>query len=79
MKRRMRLIVAVVALSALTSGAFAQWGRRFAPTPDQPLVGEPKEWTFARLAYDGAGFRGAAASRPITRAPSTISRKRSSG
>ena len=59
MKRRMRLIVAVVTLSALTSVVFAQRGfRRFAPTPDQPLVGEPKEWTFARLAYDGTGFRG---------------------
>ena len=58
MKRRMRLIVAVVTLSALTSVASAQWGRRFAPTPDQPLVGEPKEWTFTRLAYDGTGFRG---------------------
>jgi hypothetical protein len=57
MKRRMRLIVAVVALSALTSVAVAQWGRRYAPAADQPLVGEPKEWTFARLAYDGAGFR----------------------
>ena len=57
MERRMRLIVAVVALSALTSVAFAQWGRRFAPAPDQPLVGEPKEWTFARLAYDGGGYR----------------------
>ena len=22
------------------------------------MVGEPKEWTFARLAYDGGGFRG---------------------
>ena len=60
MKRRMRLIVAVVALSALTSVAFAQcgFGRRFAPAPDQPLAGEPKEWTFARLAYDGGGYRG---------------------
>ena len=58
MKRRMRLIVVAVTLSVLTSVAFAQWGRRFAPAPDQPLVGEPKEWTFARLAYDGTGFRG---------------------
>ena len=58
MKPRMRLIVAVVTLSALTSVASAQWGRRFAPTPDQPLAGEPKEWTFTRLAYDGTGFRG---------------------
>ena len=58
MKRRMRLIVAVVTVSALTSVAVAQWGRRYAPAPDQPLVGEPKEWTFARLAYDGIGYRG---------------------
>ena len=59
MKRRTRLIVAAVVLTALTSVVFAQRGfRRLAPTPDQPLVGEPKEWTFARLAYDGAGFRG---------------------
>ncbi len=58
MKRRIRLIVAVVTLSALASTAFAQWGRRSAPPPDQPLVGEPKEWTFARLAYDGGGRRG---------------------
>ena len=58
MKPRMRLIVAVVTLSALTSVASAQWGRRFAPTPDQPLDGEPKEWTFTRLAYDGTGCRG---------------------
>ena len=57
MQRRIRLIVAVVALSALTSVAFAQWGRRFAPIPDQPLAGEQKEWTFARLAYDGGGYR----------------------
>jgi hypothetical protein len=57
MKRRMRLIVAVVALSALTSVAVAQWGRRYTPAADQPLSGEPKEWTFARLAYDGVGFR----------------------
>lgn len=59
MRRRTRLIVAAVVLTALTSVVFAQRGfRRFAPTPDQPLAGEPKEWTFARLAYDGSGFRG---------------------
>ena len=58
MQRRLRLIVAVVTLSALTSVALPQWRGRYAPTPDQPLVGEPKEWTFARLAYDGTGFRG---------------------
>ena len=59
MQRRIRLIVAVLALSALASVAFAQFYRRgYAPAVDQPLVGEPKEWTFARLAYDGNGFRG---------------------
>jgi hypothetical protein len=59
MERRMRLIVAVAALSVLSSVVFAQWGfrRGFEPAADQPLVGEPKEWTFARLAYDGAGGR----------------------
>jgi Domain of unknown function (DUF4159) len=59
-KRRMGLIVAVVLLSTLTSVVFAQFRgyRRYAPTPDQPLSGEPKEWTFARLAYDGGGYRG---------------------
>jgi hypothetical protein len=55
----MRMIVALVALFALTSVAFAQWRYRgYAPDPDQPLVGEPREWTFARLAYDGTGRRG---------------------
>jgi hypothetical protein len=29
MKRRLRLILAVLTLSALTSVAFAQWGRRY--------------------------------------------------
>jgi hypothetical protein len=55
----MRLIVAVVTLCALTSGVFAQWGfrRGYEPAPDQPLVGERKEWTFARLAYAGFGGR----------------------
>jgi hypothetical protein len=53
-------LIGVVMLSALTSVAFAQFGfgRRYAPEPDQPLSGEPKEWTFARLAYDGGGYRG---------------------
>ena len=60
MERRMRLIVAVVTFIALSSAVLAQRGfrRGYAPAPDQPLVGEPKEWTFARLAYDGGGFRG---------------------
>jgi len=48
-----------VTLSALASVVCAQRFRRgYAPAVDQPLVGEPKEWTFARLAYDGTGFRG---------------------
>jgi hypothetical protein len=55
----MRLTVAVVVLGTLASVGFAQRGfRRYAPAPDQPLAGEPKEWTFARLAYDGGGYRG---------------------
>jgi hypothetical protein len=59
MKRRTRLLVVAVTLCALTSVAFAQWrNRRGYAVPDQPLVGEPKEWTFARLAYDGGGYRG---------------------
>jgi hypothetical protein len=59
MERRLRLIVAVMTLCTLTSITFAQWRFRpgFEPAADQPLVGEPKEWTFARLAYDGAGGR----------------------
>lgn len=60
MKRRMRLIVAAVVLGTLTSVAVAQRGfrRGYGIAPDQPLVGEEKEWTFARLAYDGGGYRG---------------------
>src|SRR5262245_49174079 len=59
MKRRMRSIAAAAMLSALASVAFAQFFRRgYSPAVDQPLTGEPKEWTFARLAYDGTGFRG---------------------
>ena len=60
MQRRIQWIVALVVLSTLASVVFAQRGgfRRFAPAPDGPLVGEPKEWTFARLAYDGGGRRG---------------------
>jgi hypothetical protein len=57
MERRIRLIAAVAILGTLSSVVFAQRGfRGFAPAPDRPLVGEPKEWTFARLAYDG--YRG---------------------
>jgi hypothetical protein len=58
-ERRIRLIVAVVLLGTLTSVVLAQRGFRrgggyYQPVPDQPLVGQRKEWTFARLAYDGA-------------------------
>jgi len=58
MERRMRAIVAVLTLCVLTSSALAQWGVRRGrePIPDQPLV-SPKEWVFARLAYDGGGGR----------------------
>jgi hypothetical protein len=57
MERRIRLLVVALTLSALASVALAQRFRRgyYSPSPDQPLTGEPKEWTFARLAYDGAG------------------------
>jgi uncharacterized protein DUF4159 len=59
MKRRMRLVVVALTLGALASVVFAQRFRRgYSPGVDQPLVGEPKEWTFARLAYDGTGMRG---------------------
>lgn len=56
----MRSIVTVVMLSTLASVVFAQRGfrRYYTPASDQPLVGEPKEWTFARLAYDGGSFGG---------------------
>jgi hypothetical protein len=59
----MRLIVAVVTLSALASVALAQRYRRgYDPPVDQPLRGEPREWTFTRLAYDGGGgYRGRSA------------------
>jgi len=54
------VIVAMLALGALASLVSAQPFRRrsYAPGIDEPLVGEPKEWTFARLAYDGTGYRG---------------------
>jgi hypothetical protein len=58
MTRRTRLLVAVIALCTLTSIGLAQ--RRFRgymSSIDGPLA-EPKEWVFARLAYDGLGRRG---------------------
>jgi len=55
MGRRLGLIVAAVTLCTVTSAVLAQRGfrRGYGPIPDQPLTGERKEWTFARLAYDG--------------------------
>jgi hypothetical protein len=58
MNRRIRLTAAVLALCALSSVALGQFFRRgYAPTPDRPLA-DPKEWVFARLAYDGGGYGG---------------------
>jgi hypothetical protein len=56
----MRVIIALVTLCTLTSVVFAQRRCRlgFEPDPDRPLMGEPKEWTFARLAYDGSAYGG---------------------
>ena len=54
MRRKHHRIATALALCVLMSSVLAQRGfRRSAPDPDQPLVGEPREWTFARLAYDG--------------------------
>jgi len=59
MTRRIRPIAAALLLCTLTTAVLAQLGfRGSAPAPDRPLVGEPKEWTFARLAYDSGGYRG---------------------
>jgi hypothetical protein len=59
MTKTTHLIVAVLILGVLTPLAFAQRASNAGIRPGlgQPSVGEPKEWTFARLAYDGAGFR----------------------
>ena len=54
MTRKHHRIAAALALCLLVSSVFAQLSfRRSAPDPDQPRAGEHKEWTFARLAYDG--------------------------
>ncbi len=53
-----RRIAAALALCLLVSSVFAQRSfRRSAPDPDRPQAAEGKEWTFARLAYDG-GYGG---------------------
>jgi hypothetical protein len=58
MQRRTRLLVAVLSLCMMSSIVLAQRRvRGYAPNPDQPLAGEAKEWTFARLAYGGSGGR----------------------
>ena len=59
--RRIRLVVALLLLCTVAGALFAQRGfrqRNFGPTPGQLPAGEQKEWTFTRLAYDGAGMRG---------------------
>jgi hypothetical protein len=55
----LRLIFAVAILAALAAQALAQFGPGRAPPPvsGRRPAGEPKEWTFARLAYDGGGYR----------------------
>ena len=52
---KLRLPILVLVLVSLTGTLYAQFGfrRNFGPTPGQPPVGQPAEWTFARLAYDG--------------------------
>jgi hypothetical protein len=59
MTKTNRLIVAVLVLGALTPLAVAQRASNggIRSGLGQPSVSEPREWTFARLAYDGAGFR----------------------
>jgi hypothetical protein len=60
--RRRRLLVLVLLCSVLAGSLYAQGRYRFrgnfGPTPGQPPVGAPAEWTFTRLAYGGGGFRG---------------------
>ena len=56
MTRKHRRMAAALALCVLASSVVAQRSYRgSAPDPDQPLVGEHREWTFARLAY-GSGY-----------------------
>ena len=58
MTRKHRQIATALALCLLVSGVFAQRAfRRSMPEPDRPRAGEQKEWTFARLAYEGGGGR----------------------
>jgi hypothetical protein len=54
--RKPRLLILMFVLASLTGTLYAQFGfrRNFGPTPGQPPAGEAAEWTFARLAYDGA-------------------------
>jgi hypothetical protein len=54
--KKSRWIVALLLLVTLAGSLYAQRGfrRSFGPTPGQTPNGAPAEWTFARLAYDGA-------------------------
>src|SRR5688572_1962774 len=57
-----RFIILLLMCSVLANSLYAQGRYRFrgnfGPTPGVPPEGEPAEWTFARLAYDGGGRRG---------------------
>jgi len=52
MRRFSRPALALI-LCSLAGSLLAQWGMRGQPAVDAPLRGEPAEWVFARLAYDG--------------------------
>jgi hypothetical protein len=57
--KKTRLVVALLVLCTLAGSLYAQRGFRrssIGPTPGQPPAGEPAEWTFARLAYNGSGL-----------------------
>jgi hypothetical protein len=59
MTPKQRRIAVALALCLLVSSVFAQrLFRSSAPDPDESPDGERKEWTFARLAYDGGFGRG---------------------
>jgi hypothetical protein len=53
--KKSRWVVGLLLLVTLAGSLYAQRGfqSRFGPTPGEPPQGEPAEWTFARLAYDG--------------------------
>jgi hypothetical protein len=60
MTQKHRRIAAALALCLLVSAVFAQRALRRTvpvPEPDRARAGERKEWTFARLVYDGGNGR----------------------